>query len=72
MLRHISSRCGVRAFYVFSCCGGWVMETDCWGRGKDDYQEAGLWKVEVGYSLLEVIGVRLVGVVFGGIEWCGR
>ncbi len=48
------------------------METDCWGRGKDDYQEAGLWKVEVGYSLLEVIGVRLVGVVFGGIEWCGR
>ncbi len=33
MLRHISSRCGVRAFYVFSCCGGWVMETDCWGKG---------------------------------------
>lgn len=33
MLRHISSRCGVRDFYVFSYCGGWVMETDCWGKG---------------------------------------
>jgi hypothetical protein len=35
------------------------------GGGIDDYHEAGLWKVEVGYLLLEVIGVRLVGVVFG-------
>lgn len=42
------------------------------GRGIDDYHEARLWKVEVGYLLLEVIGVRLVGVVFGGIEWWGR
>ncbi len=42
------------------------------GRGIDDYHEAGLWKVEVKYLLLEVIGVRLVGVVFGGIEWWGR
>jgi len=41
------------------------------GRGIDDCHEAGLWKVEVGYLLLEVIGVRLVGVVFGGLSGGG-